>query len=206
MCNRILNRLDGILEVADGHMKAAQAKWSRLTEDDRSGISQQAGSHHARQGALQPAAASGGTGPGALGRCVGDAPIASGTSLVPRVEARETDVASVTIRFHRRRAPGRPLPLERPSDRRWHRERSEQFLAPHAQASASNGRLHSITSSARARSVGGTARPRALAVFRLMTNSNLVGSWIGSSPGLAPFKILSTYSAARRNRSARLAP
>ena len=35
--------------------------------------------------------------------------------------------------------------------------------------------LHSITSSARARSVGGTVRPSALAVLRLMTNSYLVG-------------------------------
>ena len=34
---------------------------------------------------------------------------------------------------------------------------------------------HSITSSARARSVGGMVRPRAFAVLRLMTNSNLVG-------------------------------
>ena len=35
--------------------------------------------------------------------------------------------------------------------------------------------LHSITSSARASSVGGTSRPSALAVLRLMTSSNLVG-------------------------------
>ena len=34
---------------------------------------------------------------------------------------------------------------------------------------------HSITSSARARSVGGTMRPRALAALRLMTRSNLAG-------------------------------
>ena len=33
---------------------------------------------------------------------------------------------------------------------------------------------HSITSSARASSVGGTSMPSALAVFRLMINSNLV--------------------------------
>jgi len=35
--------------------------------------------------------------------------------------------------------------------------------------------FHSITSSARASSVGGTSRPSALAVLRLMANSNLVG-------------------------------
>ena len=35
--------------------------------------------------------------------------------------------------------------------------------------------LYSITSSAQARSVGGTSRASALAVLRLITNSNLVG-------------------------------
>ena len=51
---------------------------------------------------------------------------------------------------------------------------------------------HSITSSARASSDGGNSRPSALAVFRLMRNSNLVGCSTASSPGLAPFSILST--------------
>src|SRR5262249_26250481 len=41
-------------------------------------------------------------------------------------------------------------------------------------ASPPRRRDHSITSSARASSVGGTSRPRAFAVLRLMTNSNLV--------------------------------
>ena len=35
---------------------------------------------------------------------------------------------------------------------------------------------YSITASARVRSVGGTVRPSALAVFRLITSSNFVGS------------------------------
>src|SRR5262249_547306 len=65
---------------------------------------------------------------------------------------------------------------------------------------------HSITSSARASSVGGTVRPSTLAVVKLMTRSNLVGCSTGMSAGLAPRKILSTYSAARRNRSGALAP
>ena len=47
------------------------------------------------------------------------------------------------------------------------------------------GRRHSITSSARARSEAGIARPRALAVLRLIASSNLVGCSIGSSAGLA---------------------
>src|SRR5262249_37067626 len=52
--------------------------------------------------------------------------------------------------------------------------------------------LHSITSSARARSVGGTARRSALAVLRLMTSSNLVGACTGRSAGFAPRRMRST--------------
>src|SRR5262249_23930318 len=52
--------------------------------------------------------------------------------------------------------------------------------------------LHSITSSARASRVGGTSRPSALAVFRLITSSKLVGCCTGRSAGLAPFKIRPT--------------
>src|SRR5689334_19998272 len=48
---------------------------------------------------------------------------------------------------------------------------------------------HSMTSSARARIDGGTVRPSALAVFRLIINSNLVGCWTGRSAGLAPLRI-----------------
>src|SRR6516165_4982902 len=51
---------------------------------------------------------------------------------------------------------------------------------------------YSITSSVSAMTEEGTGMPSASAVRRLMTNSNLVGSIIGSSPGLAPFRILST--------------
>jgi hypothetical protein len=51
---------------------------------------------------------------------------------------------------------------------------------------------HSITSSARASSVGGTSRPSAFAVLRLIKSSNFVGCSTGSSLGLVPFNILST--------------
>src|SRR5262249_8216842 len=61
-------------------------------------------------------------------------------------------------------------------------------------------RDHSITSSARASSIGGTVRPIAFAVIRLIASSNLVGCSTGKSSGFAPRKILSTYSAALRNR------
>src|SRR5258705_9566869 len=54
-------------------------------------------------------------------------------------------------------------------------------------------RTHSITSSARASSVGGTVRPSALAVLRLMTSSNLVGCTTGRSEGLAPLRTRPVY-------------
>src|SRR5262245_15053893 len=46
-----------------------------------------------------------------------------------------------------------------------------------------------MTSFARPNTDGGTVRPRAFAVFRLMTSSNLVGCSTGRSDGMAPFKI-----------------
>src|SRR3974390_3251737 len=55
---------------------------------------------------------------------------------------------------------------------------------------------HSITSSARASNDGGTVRPSALAVFRLMTISYLVGACTGRSAGFSPLRMRSTYRAA----------
>ena len=45
-----------------------------------------------------------------------------------------------------------------------------------------------------------------LAVLTLTINSNFVGCSIGRSTALAPFAILSTYSAARLNMAEKLAP
>ena len=56
---------------------------------------------------------------------------------------------------------------------------------------------YSITSSARARTAGGTVRPSAFAALILITSSNLVGCSIGMSEGFAPRRILSTNAAAR---------
>lgn len=53
-------------------------------------------------------------------------------------------------------------------------------------------RRYSITSSALASRDGGTARPRAFAVTRLIVRSNFVGCSTGRSAGLAPRKTLST--------------
>jgi hypothetical protein len=48
---------------------------------------------------------------------------------------------------------------------------------------------HSITSSARATSVGGNSRPSALAVLRFTTKSNFVGCNTGKSPGFSPLRV-----------------
>src|SRR5262249_28915864 len=66
--------------------------------------------------------------------------------------------------------------------------------------------FHSITSSASNRNGSEIVRPRALAVLRLMTSSNFVGCSAGSSAGLAPLRILSTYAALRWCKSAMFAP
>src|SRR5258708_28269745 len=80
-----------------------------------------------------------------------------------------------------------------------HDFRNECMNGHHSQAvplpkSATFGsaELYSITSSARTSSVGGTVRPSALAVFMLITSSNLVGCSTGRSAGLVPLRLLST--------------
>ena len=61
---------------------------------------------------------------------------------------------------------------------------------------------YEITLSALASSDSGTVMPSAFAVSRLMISSNLLGCSTGMSPGLVPRRILSTMSAACRNRLA----
>ena len=57
---------------------------------------------------------------------------------------------------------------------------------------------HSISLSALIRIVCGISIPSALAVFMLITSSNLVGCSTGISAGFFPLKIIATCSAARR--------
>src|SRR5262249_487532 len=51
---------------------------------------------------------------------------------------------------------------------------------------------HSITSSARASSVGGSVMPRTLAVIRLMISSTFTACWTGRSAGLSPLRMRPT--------------
>ena len=60
------------------------------------------------------------------------------------------------------------------------------------ESASSKQHLYSITSSARASSVGGTSRPSALAVLRLITSSYLVGACTGRSAGFSPLRMRST--------------
>src|SRR5262249_54732491 len=73
-----------------------------------------------------------------------------------RAQARESDGPQLARLLRARR--------KRPRRRRAAQQRDERAA------------LHSITSSARASSVGGTSRPSARAVFRLMTSWNLTGA------------------------------
>src|SRR5215467_3199016 len=68
------------------------------------------------------------------------------------------------------------------------------------------GYLYSITLSARIRKDSGIVNPSVLAVVKFTMRSNLVGCSIGRSVGFAPRSILSTYSAARRNKSGKFGP
>ena len=79
--------------------------------------------------------------------------------------------------------PAAPAP-PRPRRRRTPEKRND--------VAALQWRAHSITSSARASSIGGTARPSALAVFRLITSSYLVGACAGRSAGFSPLRMRST--------------
>src|SRR5262245_45259221 len=77
-----------------------------------------------------------------------------------------------------------PLTLLRPR-----RERPRRRAAEQSDELAAS---HSITSSARASSDGGTSRPRAFAVLRLITSSYLVGACTGRSAGFSPLRMRST--------------
>src|SRR5262245_56002681 len=77
-------------------------------------------------------------------------------------------------------------PGDLPSLLRPRRERPRRSAADQRDECAA---VHSITSSARADSAGGTSRPNSFAVFRLITNSNLVACITGSSAGFSPLRI-----------------
>src|SRR5215472_5349619 len=66
--------------------------------------------------------------------------------------------------------------------------------------------FHSITSSASSCIELGTARPKAFAVLKLITNSNLVDRCTGRSAGFSPLTIRPVYTPAWRYESAKSLP
>jgi hypothetical protein len=93
----------------------------------------------------------------------------------PRSEARRKVRNRRTFPFPLAPGTGQSAP-HRPLPRTGWRASGGKRSAIH-----SEGGGFSITSSARPRIVCGVVRPSALAVSRLMTNSNLVGTWTGRS-------------------------
>src|SRR5262249_13870254 len=107
---------------------------------------------------------------------------------------------AIVARARSRLRPGRTKPTNaglalRPLARQDHLvgpsqgSRPPVLTEPHNELATPN---HSITSSARASSDGGTSRPSALAVLRLIAYSNLVGACTGRSAALAPRRMRST--------------
>jgi hypothetical protein len=80
-----------------------------------------------------------------------------------------------------------------------HWRRSETPLCANTGCEQSQQRsLYSITSSASSCIELGTARPKAFAVLKLMTNSNLVDRCTGTSAGFSPLTIRPVYTPAWR--------
>src|SRR5262249_32886796 len=140
------------------------------------------------------------------GRPAGAAAIVDDDALPERLAQRLTDDARHGIG----RTSGREIDDQRDrtvgiilrSRYKRHSRRRRRAAEQHDELAAP----HSITSSARARSVGGTSRPSALAVLSLTTNSYVVGFCTGRSPGFAPLRMRSAYTAPCRYHSAGSVP
>src|SRR5215813_11784868 len=111
----------------------------------------------------------------------GEVRCGSFASILPCPFSRPLSPTADTMRHLTRSPHRRAIGLLRPRHERPGcrcAAESQDELAP----------LHSITSSARASSAGGTSKRTALAVLRLITSSNLVGWLTGRSAGLAPLR------------------
>src|SRR2546427_9148500 len=98
---------------------------------------------------------------------------------MPEYGLRSSSSASVAALPRRRRSTiANPVPSAQLTD------------APKQTTRRGSG--YSITSSARASSVGGTSRPSAFAVLRLMTNATRVDCSTGKSAGFSPLRMRST--------------
>ena len=99
-----------------------------------------------------------------------------------RVALRPPCIGEVLLRCVRNRT--------RPQEQSAPARRDDRFQRPQEPSTLVEHRYW-MTWSARPSTDGGIVRPRALAVFRLMTRSNFVGCSTGRSAGFAPLRILS---------------
>src|SRR5262245_35885881 len=95
------------------------------------------------------------------------------------------DGHSLFLRYRRVEGPRSPLLRCRPAGNLAWTDSRAAFIHSMRGALAT----HSITSSARASSVGGTAMRSILAVSALMTSSNLLACTTGRSAGLVPLRM-----------------
>jgi hypothetical protein len=107
---------------------------------------------------------------------------------MPEYGLRSSSSASVPALPRRRRSTiANPVP-------------SAQQLTDAPKQTTRRGSGYSITSSARASSVGGTSRPSAFAVLRLMTNATRVDCSTGKSAGFSPLRMRSRNPSIFRRR------
>ena len=123
-----------------------------------------------------------------------DAWDADGENVIEHLAGVEDlQVAMATYLAACQRWPGTPITLRQGTrvieDSRRNCGVRECRLARLPPRRMNSRRSHSITSSARASSVGGTSRPSTRAVWRLMTSSNLLACTTGRSVGLAPLRM-----------------
>src|SRR5262249_17109558 len=116
------------------------------------------------------------------------AAVAPSQLLQGLLERRQLDLAAWIVRgpVHEHTEPPHALGLLRP---RRERPRYCRAAEQRYERAPLHPRNHSITSSARASSVDGISMPSALAVGRLIKNSNLVDCTTGRSAGLAPLRM-----------------
>src|SRR5262249_39999317 len=109
---------------------------------------------------------------GPIGHTSANAGVAANAAAVPSTPRRDIGLENRWLSFGIVVSPGHNLWLAC-NNRKAYSNVTTSEMSPSGQPS------HSITSLALARSDGGTARPNALAVLRLMISSYFFGAWTG---------------------------
>jgi hypothetical protein len=127
-----------------------------------------------------------------IGRCY----CATALASLTEIERRHLDAGPCAKRMRFSNVPNTPARIKKTNLRNHRRLLRTRRERPYSRCAAEKSdelaSFHSITSSARASSDGGTVRPSALAVLRLIASSYLFGACTGRSAGFSPFKMRST--------------